>query len=339
MTVEAPHRSGAMGVLAGGRLGRGALPAAGSETSRSGSPAGGLLRLCASSVVALLLVAAPAVGQGRGAPDGNALVQAWRAAAVAGDGPAQADALQRLEALSFWTPPTVALARWALESVPPCAVLLAQGDGDAVPLAILQTVDGLRPDVTVVDVGLLGDARYARTLAAGDSLPVPDPLAEDDAGASTRRDGLVAEWAAEALAGGRPLAAALTLDPQTLGQTGPVVMAGAFVRPGTGDEPQIDLAASEAAAGRVRGADFVGPRTSPTDTDPARRASPVDLGGVVLFQLLQTAVSHAQAGDGSAAERAYARAVTFAADAQIADDPLVGTAREWIDAALASRQP
>lgn len=297
---------------------------------------------------ALLLISSPVVAQETPAesPDGNALVQAWRDAATRGDAPAQAGALRRLEALHFWTPPVVALARWTLGAVPPDAVLLAQTDGDAVPLAILQTAFGLRPDVTVVHAGLLGDVRYARAFYESDSLTVPDPLVEDDTDATTRRDGLVAEWAAEALAGGRPLAGTLTLDPQVLGRVGPVVLAGAYQRPGTPDESSFDLTAAEASADAARGADFVGPRVSAADTDPARRASPVDLGGVVLFNLLQTAVSHAQAGDAAAAERAYARARTFAAEALIDDDPLVGIAREWIDDALAappaagpSRQP
>ncbi|HEX8385458.1 MAG TPA: hypothetical protein VF576_04700, partial [Rubricoccaceae bacterium] len=95
----------------------------------------------AAFLVALAL-AAPAAGQGGGPAsgavvdslDGNALVQSWRDAAVADDSPAQREALRRLDALGFWPPPVVALARWTLASVPPDAVLLAQGDGDALPL-------------------------------------------------------------------------------------------------------------------------------------------------------------------------------------------------------------
>ena len=115
------------------------------------------------------------------------------------------------------------------------------------------------------------------------------------------------------------------LDPEVFGRVAPMtVSAGAYQRPGRADEPPVDLAASEASADAVRGADFAGPSEGV-----------VDLGGVVLFGLLQTAVSHAQAGDRAAAERAYVRAAAFARDAGRPADPLVGTAREWIDTALA----
>lgn len=288
-------------------------------------------------------LAAPAAGQGGGpcslAPchrlDGNDWVRAWRGAAAVGDEGVQAEALRWLDSLAFWPPPVAALARWTLGSAPWGAVLLAQGDGDALPMLGLQLTEGLRPDVAVVHHDLLGDARYAAHVAERAGLPFPDPLSE--VGPNVRREGLVAEWTAGALAGTtRPLVGALTLDPAVLGRHAAVVVsAGAYQAAGDGDAPPFRLAAAEAAAGRVRGRDFVGPRTSPTDRDSVRLASPVDLGGIVLFQLLQTAVSHAQAGDGPAAERAYARAVAFASEAEIADDPLVAIARQWIDEALA----
>ena len=180
-----------------------------------------------------------------------------------------------------------ALARWTLVSVPPSAVLLSENETDTEALRVLQTT-GLRPDVRVV-------------------------RASDE-------PGLAATWRAS----DRPVVGTLTLDPEAFGRVAPMtVSAGAFTRPGLADAPPFDLAAAEATADSVRGADF----TEPPD-------GIVDLGGVVLFQLLQTAVSHAQAGDAASAERAYARAVTFARDSGHPDDPLVAIAREWIDDAL-----
>ena len=133
---------------------------------------------------------------------------------------------------------------------------------------------------------------------------------------------LAATWSASA----RPVVGTLTLDPETFGRVAPMtVSAGAYTRPGDADAPPFDLTAAEATADSIRGADFAGPTEGI-----------VDLGGVVLFQLLQTAVSHAQAGDAASAARAVARAVTFARDAGHPDDPLVAIAREWIDDALAA---
>ena len=266
-----------------------------------------------AALFVLLAAATPAAGQERGAAadtlGGNAWVAAWHAAAVSGDTTAEAHALRRLDALAFWPPPVVALARWTLASVPPGAVLLAQTDGDAAPLRGLQVVHRLRPDVEVVSVAVAGEARVAEIVAA---------------------------WKTSV----RPVVGALTLDPGVLGaHADALVLAGAYQRPGGADESPFDLASAEAAADLARGADFVGPRMSPGDRDPERRASPVDLGGIVLFNLLQTAVAHAQAGSRSMAERAYVRAVTFSSDARLADDPLVGIAREWIDSALAAQTP
>ncbi len=184
-----------------------------------------------------------------------------------------------------------ALARWTLASVPPNAVLLADAaDTDA--LLALQAA-GLRPDVQVT--------------RASDA------------------PGLAATWATSA----RPVVGTLMLDPEVFGRVAPMtVSAGAYQRPGPADAPAVDLAASEASAGGVRGADFAAPPVGV-----------VDLGGVVLFGLLQTAVSHAQAGDRDSAERGYARAATFARDAGRPADPLVATARAWIDDALAAPPP
>ena len=299
-----------------------------------------MLRLAV--LVLSVAAAAPAAGQGSGALCGEtpcdslggaAWVGVWRDAARAGDGATEAEALRRLDTLAFWTPPVVALARWTMEAAPSGAILLAHGDGDAIPAAMLQHTGRLRPDVTVVHVGLLAEPGYVRRLADGDGLPLgPDPARP------LAPDSLVGFWIAEAASGrlDRPVVGALTLDADVIGRHAPaVVSAGAYQRPGTATELPFDRAAAEAAAGHARGADFVGPRTSADDHDPTRVASPVDLGGVVLFQLLQTAVSHAQAGDAAAAEHAYARAVTFAADLRTPGDPLVAIAREWIDAALA----
>lgn len=275
--------------------------------------------LRAAALIALLAAAAPAAGQETGADparpaladslDGNAWTAAWHAAAARSDAAGESHALHRLDALAFWSPPVVALARWTLASAPRDAVLLAQTDGDAAPLRMLQEVHGLRTDVEVVSVAVVGEAR------AGE---------------------IAASWETSA----RPVVGALTLDPGVLGAHAPaLVLAGAYQRPGRADELPFDLTAAEATADLARGADFVGPRVSAQDRDPARRASPVDLGGIVLFNLLQTAVAQAQAGDRTMAERAYVRAVTFARDARLADDPLVGIAREWIDSALAAQTP
>lgn len=62
------------------------------------------------------------------------------------------------------------VAHALLWSAPPHAVLIAGGDNDTYPLMFAQTAEGLRPDVTVVTVPLLGASWYRAELARRDSL-------------------------------------------------------------------------------------------------------------------------------------------------------------------------
>jgi hypothetical protein len=192
----------------------------------------------------------------------------------------------------------------------------AMGQGSGLALA-RWTLESVPPNAIVVAQNE-ADTGALRDLQAHGLRPDVQVIRADDPGASA----LITSWASAA----QPVVGTLTLDPETFGRVAPaVVSAGAYQRPGRADEPPFDLAAAE-TAGAICGADFAGPHEGI-----------VDLGSVVLFQLLQTAVSHAQAGDAPAAERAYVRARTFAAEAHLADDPLVGIAREWIDDALTAR--
>ena len=192
----------------------------------------------------------------------------------------------------------------------------AMGQGSSLALA-RWTLESVPQDAVLLAQND-ADTGPLLTLQASGLRPDVQIVRADDASAAT----LTAAWATSP----RPVVGALTLDPEVFGRAAPaVVSAGAYQRPARADEPPFDLTAAEASADGVRGADFAGPHESV-----------VDFGGVVLFQLLQTAVSHAQAGDRAAAERAYTRARTFAADAGLAGDPLVGIAREWVDDALAA---
>jgi tetratricopeptide (TPR) repeat protein len=277
--------------------------------------------------------------------DGNAWLRLWPHALRAGDHALAARALGRLYETAFWTAPRLAMARWILASVPEGAVLLAQGDDDAAPMATIQQAEGLRPDVTVLPVSWLRHPWFARLAAAQTGFPLPDSLSprpwSDPGPFSFRdaptRDSVLTTWLAAHAAGAlpRPLAAALTLDPSILGaRARGVADHGAYLVPA--DRDGLVLAAAAESTARLDGSAFLGPRVSAQDRSTARRAFPADLGGIALFQALQVAVSHAQAGDRDAAEAAYAHAVAFAEAAGLSEAFLIETARAWIDDALAS---
>ncbi|WP_420455164.1 hypothetical protein [Rubrivirga sp.] len=282
-----------------------------------------------------------------GTDDGDAWVSAWADATRRGDAAQAARALDALARVGFWTPPAMAFARWTLANAPPDAVLLSDGDADTIPLRIAQHVEGLRPDVSVVHVPLLDVPDVARRVARSEGLPLPNTVEtfvpRGDARGSTDtaegrtytlRDAVLDRWLVASMDGalGRPLVATLTLDPRVLGTKTDVVDRGAHLAPASA--PSFDAQAAQAAFAGLDGGAFLGPLVHPSDRDPARRAFPFDPGGLVLFQMLQTSVTFAQDGDAASADAMHAQAVAFAAAAGRADDPLIGTAQEWIDAAL-----
>ena len=282
--------------------------------------------------------------------DGNAWVALWVEAERRGDAGRATDALRALDRIEFWAPPVVAFARWTLASAPPDAVLLTNGDADTIPLAMAQALGGLRPDVAVVNVPLLDLPDLAERQVERHGLPRPDSLGTfepridqrgswgtPDGWVFSLRDHVVHHWIEEDRAGrlGRPLVAALTLDPGILGSKTYLTDRGAFLDP----EPEqaFDAETARAAFAGLDGADFRGPLVSDGDRSPVRRAFPFDPGALVLFQWLQTAVTFAQDGDRAAAEATYADAVAFAQAFGTPNDLLVETARQWIDDALGGR--
>ncbi|MFH2054000.1 MAG: tetratricopeptide repeat protein [bacterium] len=92
-----------------------------------------------------------------------------------GDTVTETACLTAMTESGLWTEPVMALARWMLESAPPRAILLLNGDADSFPAWILQD-QGVRPDVLVCNLSLLNLDDYRGRLAlTGLSVP-PDHL-------------------------------------------------------------------------------------------------------------------------------------------------------------------
>jgi len=278
--------------------------------------------------------------------DGNAWTAAWGDAVRQGDAGAEGLALDALARVGFWPEPALAFARWTLQHVPAGAVVLTGGDSDTIPMRIVQRVEGLRPDMAVVDAGLLEMPEVARRVSEAEGLPLPDSVEtfaprRDGRGSTetpdgrlyTLRDAVVDRWREASASGtlGRPLVAALTLEPAILATKTDLLDRGPYLVPAS--SAGFDAEAARAAFAELEGRAFVGDLVSDDDRSPIRHAFPFDPGGIVLFQILQTAVTLAQDGDAEGAEAVYARARQFAADAGKADDPLIAVARDWIDAA------
>jgi hypothetical protein len=113
---------------------------------------------------------------------------------------------RRYRSCSTGAPPTAAFAEATLRSAPPNAVLFVAGDNDTYPLWYAQAARGIRRDVTVVTIPLLGARWYRAEMARRAGLY----HAADTAG----WQGMARETAAiGALAerGGRPVATAVAV--------------------------------------------------------------------------------------------------------------------------------
>ena len=239
------------------------------------------------------------------------------------------EALERLYELGYWTNARLALVTWVLESAPENAMLLMQGEDDAVPALMLQQVVGVRPDVSIVHTDWLA---YAWSWST--NLEHVELISSIDSSTDARRgkilDALVSDRHDSVR---RPLVASITLDPSIVGSRAPGMVDGAAVL-WPADSSSYDLEAAARSVALLDGAEFRGPNVSEHDRNPRRNAFPVQLGGIPLFHACQVAVSHAQNGDRDAAEAAYRHAVEFARAAGLEDDALIPIARQWIDDAL-----
>jgi hypothetical protein len=103
-----------------------------------------------------------------------------------------------------------------LQSAPPSAILLLAGDNDSYAAWYQQRVRRLRPDVTTITVPLLGARWYRAELARRDSILVGDIVESWGGEPTTLR--AIGEGAHRLK---RPLAAALSVSPETRRQAAP----------------------------------------------------------------------------------------------------------------------
>jgi hypothetical protein len=219
--------------------------------------------------------------------DGNAWLEYWRAATLRRDQAAEQRAQRRLAELRFITEPAMEFGRWTLRSAPPNAVLFTSNDRDWVPVSIAQTVEGLRPDVTVVFNHMLHRPWYVRRVAQATGYPVP-PAAEGredeeimpDDGDGSLMEKTAVLWAREWTEGRNPRPLVVAFGTSTLflrdavwaRLDGPLytLHPAPDARP---DAPRIDPDAFAALLPHLEIARLNGPRVHPSDRVPAHYAA------------------------------------------------------------------
>jgi hypothetical protein len=205
------------------------------------------------------------------ASDGNAWSYVWKYAIMRRDSAAESRALRGLVTTGFLTSSQITYAEWVLRSLPLNAVLLTGGDLDTqAPLAV-QVVNGVRPDVAVVNVVMLIAPWYSAPVLARHGLRYDARVVVDSAGNAA--DKIVAWLRKEAVAGGlgRPVAFALTAPIDTTSQDSGLQLSGPYwlvVRPGVPRTASAMIAESLRSAEAL---DWRGPAVAPSDRSPIHR--------------------------------------------------------------------
>ncbi|HEX2081493.1 MAG TPA: tetratricopeptide repeat protein [Longimicrobium sp.] len=232
--------------------------------------------------------------------DGNAWVTYWVTAMLRRDGAGEAAAQRRIAELAFIPEPAMEMGRWVLRSSPPDAVLLANGDWDYFPMMVAQTVEGVRPDVTIVLVSTLELPWYVRRMAARTGYAPPGTLKHlgdeeglaNDAGEAILGSLTLAAWAGEWLENRnpRPLVLAATVPPELVANVawprwdGPVYTLRPPEEAPSDTLRRIDADAFAQLLPHLDLARLDGPLTHATDRSPIRRTG-VHPAEYVVWQL------------------------------------------------------
>jgi hypothetical protein len=181
-----------------------------------------------------------------------------------------------------------------LQSAPPRAVLFVAGDNDTYPLWYAQVAKGLRTDVSVVTVPLIGAEWYRAELARRHALY---ELADTARWQGTARE--LAKIAAHAERAGRPVAAAVALESNLRLAISPGwILRGlvyvAVPRQEHAPVMDIDVTAIDSTAASIA-------RLFPGRVDPERIEDPT---GRYLTSLLTCPMLAKRAATGSAADSA-----------------------------------
>lgn len=226
----------------------------------------------------------------------------WSEKAKQGDLQGQEECLEGMMKNRAFTPGLWQYTRWVMNSIPPKAVFLTNGDLDTYPLLALMLKENCRPDVAVVNLSLLNLKSYGQAVCSRAGLPWP-VSDQDFADVASRRTGkgalktrssqIVRQWAKMYRLGelNRPLAWALSvpmekLVPELAGQG--LLVGGCYqYRP----DPTDQLCDAAKTAASFEGLDpdlLMGNYLSPCETSPVLAASINFLAGnpvSVLFRL------------------------------------------------------
>ena len=215
--------------------------------------------------------------------DGNVWLALWNDAILREKNDVMDQALRKLRETGFLTDAALSFGRWLLESLPPDAILVTNGDMDTYPLLTLQETENLRPDVVVAEYGLLGTQQDQRYLSKRYALPLPLDNASLDSLVKTDDAKKSPYWLAGKIFNGwvrmkndgrleRPLALSVTFDRSLYKDiSDQFVYAGSYMLWTERPEAVDSLNYALNSLARVEADDFAGPWASGQDRSPVRR--------------------------------------------------------------------
>jgi hypothetical protein len=138
-------------------------------------------------------------------------------------------ALQGMIDNKVFTTGMLEYTRWVLQSVPQNALFLVNGDMDTYPMLALMQAEGLRQDITLINISMLNAVPYGKVICnrAGLIWPISDKdfqntasIRQEDGSVLNRRDQIIKGWAQLEKIGelGRPLAWALSVPLSSVDQ-------------------------------------------------------------------------------------------------------------------------
>lgn len=251
--------------------------------------------------------------------DGNGWEMMWAKEVFAGDPVAFRRVLRKLVETGFLTRTALAYGRWELRSLPERAVFITNGDMDTFPAEAVQVTEGLRPDVAVVERGLLDTPTGRRFVR--DHLDVQLPYDESvlDSLATGREDSVLTAadhilrgWTEQRAEGvfTRPIAFATTVaESYFKDYQDHLVYAGPFLlwQPGP-VAAGVDTATIRTSLNAIRPRDFGGPWVGERDRSPIRRVYTKHLAKNITW----SAIAYAQELIGAGRTREAADVLTWA---------------------------
>ncbi len=233
--------------------------------------------------------------------DGNPWLTLWGESVRRGDREVMSQAAEKMIETGFFPKALLSYTEWVLTSLPKNAILITNGDMDTYPCVAMQVVEERRPDVVVVNRGMLSEpwcARYLRDVR-GVALPFSDAELDgltvrqgEDGVIETPAEDIIRGWISMWKAGKirNPVAFAMTV-PETYAEKfgEPLVYAGASRLVTMDPEPVPDADQLRLSLESFRVEDFFGPWVSEQDRSPVRRVGTKNIVRNVIYAAITLA--------------------------------------------------